>query len=537
MSSYVSNTNVEQIFVERVRCDYDLRSQHLIKLRKEIVLREIDLLILDNDINIYENQEIIASKVVSVLKDRKIANIMVISKTQSGKTGSMCATIKQYIEDISNIIPIENIYIITGVSSCEWKEQTKGRMPESIQKRVFHRSELPKTFVDEIREKKNILLIMDEIQVAAKTNQTICKAFDNAGLLNKSTLYEKDIKILEYTATPDGTIYDLMDWTDGSHKILGDVGDGYTSSYDLYLQGRVKQNKPLCQYDKETGEISDVVFDNIREIKNDIDNYSHPLYHIVRTKNGYEQDITISNFEEIFPSDNYDFIKYDRESDINDINEILAIEPITHTIIFIKEKLRCAKTLKKEYTGILYERYSESPDDSAIIQGLIGRDTGYDNNGISICYTNIDSIIKYEKLWNSNFEDTTIKWNSKTTKYKNGNISGKNTFNAANLYDRHSSVSNNNDVEREPIIKKFKTQEEAKEYCLEIVNNGRGPNKRKPNSSGFYEATIKKVKKVWSVDEIKNKPYLGTNNNKYRFYPCYENLNDETTLQWWVIHY
>lgn len=199
--------------------------------------------------------------------------------------------------------------------------------------------------------------------------------------------------------------------------------------------------------------------------------------------------------------------------------------------------LRCAKTLKKEYMGILYERYSESPDDSTINQGLIGRDTGYDNNGISICYTNIDSIIKYEKLWNSNFEDTTIKWNSKTTKYKNGNISGKNTFNAANLYDRHLSVSDNNDVEREPIIKKFKTQKEAKEYCLEIINEGRGPNKRKPNSSGFYEATIKTIKKVWSVDEIKNKPYLGTNNNKYRLYPCYENLNDKTTLQWWVIHY
>ena len=40
---------------------------------------------------------------------------MVVSKTQSGKTGSMCATIKQYLEDTSNLIPIENIYIITGI--------------------------------------------------------------------------------------------------------------------------------------------------------------------------------------------------------------------------------------------------------------------------------------------------------------------------------------------------------------------------------------------------------------------------------------
>ena len=66
---------------------------------------------------------------------------MLLSKTQSGMTGSMLATIKQYLEDSSNLIPIENIYIITGLSSCEWKIQTRERMPESIQKRVFHSSQ------------------------------------------------------------------------------------------------------------------------------------------------------------------------------------------------------------------------------------------------------------------------------------------------------------------------------------------------------------------------------------------------------------
>ena len=44
--------------------------------------------------------------------------------------------------------------------------------------------------------KKNILIIMDEIQVAAKKGQTIYKTFDKAGMLNKSKLYNNDIKIL-----------------------------------------------------------------------------------------------------------------------------------------------------------------------------------------------------------------------------------------------------------------------------------------------------------------------------------------------------
>lgn len=543
MSDNISKELEEQIFTKRVRCDYNLLQQDIMKLRKQNVLNELEILQLTRKLVIYENQEIIASNVVSTFKIRQIINIMVISKTQSGKTGSMCAMIKKYLEDTSNLIPIEHIYIITGLSSCEWKEQTKERMPESIQSRVFHRCELPNTFVDEIKDKKNILIIMDEIQVAAKKGQTIYKTFKNAGLLNKSKLYENDIKILEYTATPDGTIYDLMKWNDASRKILANVGDGYISSYNLLQKGRVKQYKELCGYNKETGEIDKEVLINIQEIKNDIDKYSNPLYHIIRTKNGLEQDLTIQNFKQIFNVDTYNFIRYDRESDIEDINKTLIIKPEKHTFIFIKEMLRCAKTLKKQFIGILYDRYSRKPDDTSIIQGLVGRDTGYDNNNISICYTNIDSIEKYEKLWNTNFEDKTIEWNSKTTKYTNGILSGNNTFNDPKDYDGFSLESDESDEIKEPIIKKFKTQEEAKEYFnkeLKEKMKGRGPNKINPNNDGYYEATIRSNKKIYSCYEIMCQRRQGLNENnprRYRFYPCYESINDKSTLQWWFIHY
>ena len=284
-----------------------------------------------------------------------------------------------------------------------------------------------------------------------------------------------------------------------------------------------------------------IIFKNIEEIKNDIDKYVNPLYHIIRTKNGPEQDLTIQNFKKIFKNDSdYNFIKYDRESEIEDINKTLIINPEKHTIIFIKEMLRCAKTLKKKFIGILYDRYSKKPDDTTIIQGLVGRDTGYDNNGISISYTNINSIERYEELWNSKFENKTIKWISKTTKYTDGILSGKNTFNDPKDYDGFSVSSDDSDEIREPVIKKFKTQEEAKEYYnkeLKEKMKGRGPNKVKPNDDGYYLATIKKETKIWKCDELKNKVYIGSANNNYWFYPCYENENDKSTLQWWFIHY
>ncbi len=192
--------------------------------------------------------------------------------------------------------------------------------------------------------------------------------------------------------------------------------------------------------------------------------------------------------------------------------------------------------------GISYERYSKNPDDATINQGLVGRGTGYDDNGISIYYTNIDSIERYEKLWNSNFEDKTIKWNSKTTKYKNGTLSGKNTFNDPNNYNNFLIESNDIEEIKEPIIKKFKTQKEAKEYYkreLKQILGGRGPNERNDiDENGFYLSSSLKIKKVRTTQEIYDiRKWSLDEKHRFTFYPCYENINDNSTIQWWLIHY
>jgi hypothetical protein len=229
------------------------------------------------------------------------------------------------------------------------------------------------------------------------------------------------------------------------------------------------------------------------------------------------------------------------------------MKPDRHTFIFIKEMLRCAKTLIKNNIGILYDRFSKKHSDSVIIQGLVGRDTGYDNNGISICYTNIDTIKRYNKLWNSNFEDNTIKWSSLTTKNIKGKISGKNTFNDPKNYRGFSinsdEINDNNELKEPPVIKKFNTQELAKEYYntkLKEILEGRGsnkkgkcrgPNKKKCDENGYYKATIRSNTKIYSCDEINSERKQGLTENNYRFYPCYGNINDILTLQWWFIHY
>ena len=238
-----------------------------------------------------------------------------------------------------------------------------------------------------------------------------------------------------------------------------------------------------------------------------------------------------------------DYTQDNKKSNI-DINEILKVKPTEDTFIFIKERFRCAKTIYKKYIGVLYERISSKPDDAVIVQSLAGRLCGYDYNGYSICYTNIQSIVRYEKLWESKFLDRSIKWNSKTTKYdgRKKKILSTGTYKSTELITGMTNPPENSENNQtKEIVEEYKTQNEVQErfkkYLKKHLNVKCGPRKRKPNSDGFYEATIFKERKVWSYKEIKeDKKYIGSANNVFRYYPCYKNINDKTSVVFLVIY-
>ena len=111
------------------------------------------------------------------------------------------------MEDYEIILSVDNIYIITGYSSVEWNEQTKHRLPDCLANKVFHRSDLNTMFTDEVKNKSKVLIIMDEIKTASMKEQSVYKSFRESNLLEKQQLYERDIKIVELSATPNGTTY------------------------------------------------------------------------------------------------------------------------------------------------------------------------------------------------------------------------------------------------------------------------------------------------------------------------------------------
>ena len=528
----------------RTTIEYDLKELNVIHKESNILSEQIEVKKLKGINPIYENQSTCGEDVKNIFNNKSRINCLVYGMTQTGKTGCMTAVIQHYIK--SNEIPIDNIYIITGLSDKEWKKDTKNRMPDSINSRVFHRANLTKKFVSDIKEQQNVLVIMDEIQIACKDNQTIHKTFEKCGFYNLDFLLENDIKIVQFSATPDGNINDINDWEKYSEKVKLSPGDDYYGPKEAIKQKRVRQFKDLLKTD------------NFSELKTDIEKYNTPRYHLIRVPNkrkknkkneSNNQSIVISNFKDIFGYD-YEYNTNYLKTKKDDINDILKKQPEKDTFIFYCEILRCAKTQVKKYIGISYERFVSFPNDSSIIQGSFGRLTGYDDNGDSICYTNIKSIENYIKLWDNDMELCEgIKWNTKTTRYDdNDDITySTGSFNSVKHIDQlKDGCSEKVKEDRgEPTIKKFYKEEGQNKMIdwfkdnlkVKMPNGKRGPNKKKI-TNGFYKGSIRKGLEILSTDEVNKEKRWGFGKGPgIRSYPCYSDVNDPNTLEWWLIYY
>jgi hypothetical protein len=357
-------------------------------------------------IKIHENQCDIGKKVHDAVlcNDCETLYTMVLAETQSGKTGSMLEVIKRAIEYCST--PPKNIFIITGLSSTEWKKQTQSRFPDIMKDNIFHNTDVEGKLEMSLRGKQNVLIIIDEMHMAAKETQTIAKTFRKCNLDNPDFMFKNHVRIVEYSATPDGTLRDRLHLQERSKILMAEPGQGYVGPFQLLDRGSVFQAKDLS--DKS----------NVAELHSHImSSFGEPKYHIIRvfTQKKKKEQISL-NFDELACIGGFDTMTYQqKDGDIVDLNYHLSTPPTRHTFIFIKDMLRCAKTLIKTNIGVVYERLAKSVNDTAIIQGLLGRMTGYDVPDDISVFTNIETIERYRHLWDTDFDIEKVRWNSNTS--------------------------------------------------------------------------------------------------------------------------
>jgi hypothetical protein len=469
---------------------------------------------------IYPNQKSAAAEIVDNFKDPKVIVQLALGKTQSGKTGLMLSMIQQLIAVTK--IPSENIYCITGLSSRVWVSQTQERLPSELCKNVYHRDTL-KAFATNITGKSNVLIIIDEVHMACLTDQTIHKVFEEIGLLDLQYLFSHNVRIVDISATPNGVWWNVEKWQDHSKMVFMEPGKGYIGASELLQMGKIKESKSLLgakpipvkkmvtkKTAKKPSTTAEAKLDpqttaNITELKTAIDTFKTPRYHIIRTDTGKNQEKVISNLTEVFgKSSKYVIATYDEKSGIADINDILSSPPTTHTIILLKEMLRCAKSLTKKHLGVLYERFAKRTDNAVIIQGLLGRLTGYDYNGDAICFTHPESIELYETCWKTKFADIK-KWTSGSTLSKKGVVRARPTFSSPELVTGLAT--------EEPIKPKqsvsFKVFDTHAECATFVKSLGwKTVAKKKKNTSGetggFYTYMVQKAKHIYTVAEAKS---------------------------------
>lgn len=76
---------------------------------------------------------------------------------------------------------------------------------------------------------------------------------------------------------------------------------------------------------------------------------------------------------------------------------------------------------------------------------------------------------------------------------------------------------------------------------MRFGGKGRGPTKRKMSDDGFYHSTVGKsanrtrIRSCYEIYDIRK--WALNDTHDYTFYPCYEDIANKDTLQWWLIHY
>ena len=292
---------------------------------------------------LFPNQLDFGKRIILALHTHR--NVLAFAHTQCGKTGSMLAAFQ------FDQTPRNNAFVITGLSSIDWLSQTKLRIPNA---RIFHRNTLHH-FIKIISTIHNPLVFIDECHIAFKPGQAI---FQILPILSHA-------RIVFVSATPDMKFFKPDRVRPGfAIRVMKDP-PGYISIQHFKDSGHIFQCKNISD--------SPHALDNIREI---IPFISKPAYHIIRTPKHLLHSITINNFRKVFKD--AEFISLPTNL------SFLSVQPTKHTFVFIKDTLRCAITIPKQFIGVLYERYSKYPNSSSVIQGLAGRATGFHSSHITI---------------------------------------------------------------------------------------------------------------------------------------------------------
>lgn len=357
-------------------------------------------------------------EIAELMTHSDIDHVLLYAPTQSGKTGVALSTAfyTQMPHIYANIgIPFENIYVITGLSSNEWKTQTRERFPPDMASRILHlwdirpaphgpaaeQPDIRPELKEELMKKKNVLFIVDEMHIAAQKNQTLFVFLRELGLTSHDDFTSRNVKMLHISATPEGS-WERFQQSWKGHCVLTHMIPHPKSTYiglkQLLQNGQIRQSSDLCAQLPSGADGTSIptpeCVKHIVDIHTQLQSYDVPKFHIIRAGNTTtsKKDGTVNRLgmirenityvfsdilgmkmmpewngdlpeEETLPTNCFAFIHRATGGSSTWIEELVKNTPKCHTIILLKQEARCAVTIDKSHLGIAYENFVQGTSD------------------------------------------------------------------------------------------------------------------------------------------------------------------------------
>ena len=496
---------------------------------------------------IYPEQEHEGLRIFTAFLASYVNVVTFVAPMQWGKTGAILDTAYRLIEPVQkdgasycHIHP-ENVFVITGMSDNEWREQTKNRFPKQWAKNIVHRGNLKK--IDErMKTIENALIVIDECHFGTSTGTIVQKKMAEwFGLPDANQLVDRNIKILQTSATPDNIILSAESWSAKSGRVNHvrltptTISDSYTGVHTFFREGRIHESVDISEYT------------NFGVLANAIRHFDTPKFHIFRiaTKRG-KQAQTIDNITRFSVDNEYELKHHDSDKRITNPEKLLSVQPKKHTIILIKGFWRAAKTLPDDHIGIVHEYKADEKSDTTEAQGLIGRLCGYGcRTGVQgpKVFCSMDSAERYARLVDSGFDYSKcdIEYQSTGVDKK---LNQKPKIKKSDYMGNNKTYNKNAHIELKCEI--FDTEAEALDWTAVNIDSNLGKKKKtfKParfqtnfqvNDDGFLMCKVKDQYEVLTkerCDEIMRPRYSANSNiSGRRAFPFYDDITDEYSLK------
>lgn len=499
---------------------------------------------------IFPNQMEDANNIVNEFYKNKRRVISIQKKTKVGADGLMIEIVKlltTHIDDAFVVNPA-NVRILTGMSNAGWEKDMIDKAPTCFKDKIFHHGKLSRAELANIR---NGLVIIDEIDTGDKEFQVLHTTLKEAGVLDVKHMEEHNNRFVFISATMIKELYDLYRWGN-LHKLYKmTIPASYFGHKDFLEKGILKEFYAVNTKEAAEKWVQEDILNHYKDPcmctkcnPGKIPTMKDFRVHLVRVtaKNvNVVQNACISKGVAFRNHTSTDRLSPD------EIREFFK-EPLTqHIVLGVKGFFRRANLIPNRWKlriGATLELYTKIVDNNVQIQGLVGRMTGYWREDIEAGHktgphrTSIKAIEEYEKTYLDPFGSNS--YQTAGFKKKKGKVTADATM-----------LSPKNILFLEPVDSPAVIEEEVDKNLYRIYSDenvvrsvckilGYNYKNAANNSEGFKETSLRAEKKVVSLSEaVKNVPKArgggagGTQARRY--YPCYVDTSDNTTLRFVVI--